>query len=659
VIAAAATLEAGQPEDALTLIEPAIAADDCPPVDHVWLMVQAARAYTEIGRFDAAIRAAETIQTIRLTHAHDVTATAIAGTAAVLLYILAGLGTGDTEAAVSGMDTTAVWWRFLHVADGATAAIEREFTTWTQRTIIMLLRGTDEANNELFVASTLASHLGDHGGWRSWECLNIQQAFLEIGRASPPDRVSDLLNRLRLAGDEKALGRAVGRLVADGPSAAVTAAAAQIDFTDLTGWTGTTSHTNLALLERSGDVLDATTATAAVAWLLATLTDPDEFLTRTSPTYWVGHQLISTLAGVVPSAPANDQRAVAEFVVGLPAQTDQAIATDWARVVHALPVTIWIGALADAAIGACDAHHVVLRQALLGVVAASSGQARQQLLAEIQEGSLEAFVALNDARAVSTDVARQLIDQLVPLVQGHIDRARHGAFGGGGLDAGRTLTILNAVHPDVAQWEPIYALLDEPAVAASHKMTPCDVLATWTKELPTAVRDRMRTIVTSMIDNPTSLADPFHGQPDALGPAAWLAAALATDGSTNEKLLIRLLAGDDDHRKYAARVAMAGLEPEIAVGVLNPLIQDRKADVRAAAAAAVAHLILEGTESPLAISTIRKAIADPGTQVPLSVARTLRWRQERPAVATKLLSELAAHPAASVRRAALPPDVVF
>jgi len=88
-------MEAARPDEALTLIQATLDYRDSTPVDHAWLTVRYARACMDLGRFDEARVAAETVQTIRLTHAHDVTATAIAGTAALLLFILADLGTGN------------------------------------------------------------------------------------------------------------------------------------------------------------------------------------------------------------------------------------------------------------------------------------------------------------------------------------------------------------------------------------------------------------------------------------------------------------------------------------------------------------------------------------------------------------------------------------
>jgi len=145
VVAAAALMEAARPDEALTLIQATLDYRDSTPVDHAWLTVRYARACMDLGRFDEARVAAETVQTIRLTHAHDVTATAIAGTAALLLFILADLGTGNTAAAVSGMDTTAVWWRFQNTAPAlpprssgssrpGPAAVSRSFPATTPQT---------------------------------------------------------------------------------------------------------------------------------------------------------------------------------------------------------------------------------------------------------------------------------------------------------------------------------------------------------------------------------------------------------------------------------------------------------------------------------------------------------------------------------------------
>ncbi|GLZ28074.1 hypothetical protein Lesp02_02640 [Lentzea sp. NBRC 105346] len=449
VVAATALLERARPDEALDLLQTTLERNDNTPVDQAWLTLQHARACLEIGRIDDARSDTVQVQRIRLSHANDVTATAIAGTAARLLFTLSDWGTQDVQEAISGLDTTAVWWRSQRVAAGSTAVIEREFTTWTHRSAVVF-HAEDTPNNRLLTASLLASHLGDHSAWRTLDSLNAKQALLRVGRASDPDQVRELLTTLRTSGDDKGLDLAVRRLVANGPAAAVTAAAAEID---LERWTHTTSSTNLTLLRRGGDVLDQPTASAAVRWLLATLVAPGDFLSRTRPAFKTSHRLIDTLAGVLQAAPPHDRFAVTEFVLALPAQDSQTIAASWAGVIRALPARTWTSELASRAARAAGAHHDDLRLALLGAAAPTDDGARQQLLSEIcGSNALDALAAFGDVSALPDDVAGDLIAVVESRITKQIIEARQGSWGSGPHDVGRALLVLNSTHPNVAQW---------------------------------------------------------------------------------------------------------------------------------------------------------------------------------------------------------------
>lgn len=192
VVAAAALLEQVRPDEALDLLRSTLDRDDNAPVDHAWLTVQHARACLDIGRIDAARSDAVQVQHVGLSHAGDVTATAIAGTAAGLLFTASDWGSGDVQEAITGQDTTAVWWRFQRVATGSNAVIEREFNTWARRSAVVFA-AEDTANNRLFTAALLASHLGDHNAWRALDSLNARQALLRVSRASEPELARELL----------------------------------------------------------------------------------------------------------------------------------------------------------------------------------------------------------------------------------------------------------------------------------------------------------------------------------------------------------------------------------------------------------------------------------------------------------------------------------
>lgn len=648
VVTAATLLEQAQPDRALDLLQSALDRDDNSPVDHAWLAVQHARAYLEVGRVDEARASAVQVQEVRRGHADDVTATAIAGTAALLLFAASDIGSRDVQEAIMGLDTTAVWWRSQRVATGSNAVIEREFTQWSRRTGFRTFAAEDVANNRLFTASLLANHLGDHNTWCHLDSLNTQQALLRIDRESEPDRVRDLLTALRRNGDDKALEHAVRRLVADGPAIAVAAAAAEIDFAH---WTHTTSRTNLTLLRRSGDVLDEHTAAVAVGWLLATLKDPNAFVARTRPKFTLGSRLVDTLAGVVPAAPSGDQLIAAEFVLALPAQHDQLMAISWARVIRALPASTWAADLAYRATESATVHHAELRLALLGAAAPICEKAREALLVEIRDSSWNALAEFGDLTHLPEDAAQHMINMAEARINNTIADATQGADVYGSHDAGQALVVLNRTHLRIARWDPIYALLGHRQVAAHHKRDICSDLARAADRLDPDVRARLNEIAMAIVGQPSAPLDRYDDRPSAIGPAAALAASTSTNLEATQHLLTQLLSGNDDQCVWATWVAMR-LDPSVAAGVLATLARDEDTSVRAAAASCLAGLVINGSADPLAIAALNQSLDDPGTRVPLHIAKSLADHPEPNAVACSLLNQLGTHRSAAVRAAA-------
>jgi hypothetical protein len=80
-----------------------------------------------MGRLDEARSVAVDVLNVRVTHPADITATAIAGAAAVLLFNTATWAQADIAEAITGMDTTAAWWRTQTVSSGLVALAERTF----------------------------------------------------------------------------------------------------------------------------------------------------------------------------------------------------------------------------------------------------------------------------------------------------------------------------------------------------------------------------------------------------------------------------------------------------------------------------------------------------------------------------------------------------
>jgi hypothetical protein len=641
---AAALLETGRIQEALTLLAPVIEAGDLEPVDDAWLVIQRARALREIGRFEDARTDAHDAQRIRQSARDDVTALAVAGTADVLLFNTAPFEERDLEMAITGADTTASWWRAQVTSRGLTASIERSFRKWARDSTVTF-GGEDVANNRLYAASLSASHAGDHGAWRNLATLIGSDALLRVHRQDDPEGARQALTLLRLAGAVKELAVAVKQLAANGPAIAVTQAA---DAIDLDRSTRTTARADLVLLQHGGHLAEPDTATRIVGSLLSTLDDPVAFATRTQPSYVLEDQLAVTLAAVLPSADSDAQERVAQRVITLEPHPEQLTAGSWARVLEALPDVVWTAETASRARMGADQHHDMLRLPLLGIAARYDATAATTLLALAREGSLAALISIGDVRQLPTDVADALTDRLGEAAESIIADAHSGKFRIGGYDIGAALALLNVWHPASARWDPLLRLLADNSVMPSSKRGAMGSLASLAENLPAEASERLLPIVGSIAKREApAAAEALDEQRDAAGEAANLVVALGgLDIDDSLDRIPDLVAGESGDRRWAAQVAGRAQRSED-IGVLITLAADADPGVRAAAASGLAALVADGRGGSSARRALERCIDDPGAQVPAHVAGTLAAVGGD--VAVELLAGLREHPSAFVR----------
>jgi hypothetical protein len=127
VAAVAGLVEEDRPDQAVLMLRKALELDDAEPVDHAWLTVQYARSLAEIGKLQQARDAAISVQGLRRLHPEDLSAAAIEGIAAQLLFRITAFGSGDLEQAIRGADTAVAWWRQQAGEHGLAAVLERSF----------------------------------------------------------------------------------------------------------------------------------------------------------------------------------------------------------------------------------------------------------------------------------------------------------------------------------------------------------------------------------------------------------------------------------------------------------------------------------------------------------------------------------------------------
>jgi hypothetical protein len=644
VAAACALLDDGRIDEAVELLEETLAGDEAGPVDHAWLSVQHARLCAETGRVAEARQAAIAVQQVRARAGSDVTATAVAGAAAALLFNTSSWEQRDVKEVITAGDTAAAWWRSQTVVRGLDALVDRTFSDWARDESVTVGAG-DVVNNQLISASLIANHGADHGGWRHLSGLLGRDQLLRLDREADAELARDGLATLRRAGDKAAVKLAVKNLVADGPAAALTLIANDVQ---LDKSTRTSGLTDLTLLQLGGDLIEREVADKVVTWLLAGLEDPTSFQQRTSPSYVVGIQFVETLAGVLPAASSPVQQSVVEFLLAFPALEDQAWATAWARVVHAVPDDIWTAEVAQSLGEVADEHNFVLQFTLLGIAARYDEDVKDRLKEEAEGGSLRALEQLGNVTDLPTSVVQGMIETLAKQVEGQIEEAHSGRFGLGS-DIGRELALLNIWHLDVAQWNPLLNLLGDPAVAAEHKKGAIKLLGQVAERLPTEVKERLGPIAVDIAEQSEPVLTPFDDGQDLVGTSVRLAMALGAFAPEEEiDRLLDLLAGNADERRWAAHV-ISSIGRAEDTRLLVALTQDRDPNVRAVSAGALAQLVARGQEDNLIEAAFQRCLLDPGTWVPSNIAGTLSSEPELSPVAERALHHLRGHASAQVR----------
>lgn len=180
--AAASLVEEGRVDEAIKLLEAELARDVSEPVDNAWLTLQHARTCAEVGMLDQARTAAISAQRVLVTNPNDVTATAIAGAAAELLFNTSAWGQRDVKDVITGADTAAVLVARATMSEALTALADRTYKAWARdTTVVEFFGGADMVNNQLLAASLTANYVGDHADWRHQSALLGRDKLLRLG----------------------------------------------------------------------------------------------------------------------------------------------------------------------------------------------------------------------------------------------------------------------------------------------------------------------------------------------------------------------------------------------------------------------------------------------------------------------------------------------
>lgn len=507
--------------------------------------------------------------------------------------------------------------------------------------------GLDDAiNNSLFAAHMNAHLSADHGTSLTTGSL-LARNTLMFGDATDKCR-AEALNDLRRSGDARSVERAARRLWATGPLAPLADAASRIRPDS---WTHSTARANLALWEHAGDLLEGPTADDAALYCLEVLRDDAGFTTRTTPSFLIPLHTLEALAGLLPAATSAVHAELATFVAGLPPIRDEANARATARAAANLRSSELTDPAVRAALrdAAAAQPHAALSTTILGVLAPIDERARTALVARVGEGDDIALGALGDVRLLTDDTARPLADRMSERLEDLREQAKAGSFPMLSANPARTLAQLAIWFPDVTDFDSLVRFLRDEHVAGEHKLGPCLVLAAGSDQLPEPTRAALRDLGDSL---PDGLGDQV-GHPMGAAPVI-LAAAMTASTVQPTGVIAQLLAGSARDREDAALLLACLRQPEH-TGALIALVGDSRLTVRSTAAYALALRVAASDDSPadqLAVDGLKRALEDPGANVPIAIARGVLRAREPAAVVGELIAPLTAHISANVREIA-------
>ncbi len=629
----AALMENDQPGEAADIAHVTIGSDRLGPIDHAWLRLQHARALYELGDWAPVRETAVELIALSARAPRDVTASAISGAAANLLFATADWEGIDFAQTVAATDTAAAWWRQQVVGWGLRRQRDEAFNAWAHDT--SGAPGFEDAWDHLRAATLMAGFLGDHGSWRG-AMEDLAKYVLTSGSLTVKQTdIENALDILRTAGAHQSLKKAARWIANNGPVLAVKNIA---DACLPSRSTVTTFHADLELLAAARDLLEPDHAATVVNWAIARFDEPTALEESLHPQFDVQKSLVELIADLVSVVPPDGLTAVLTWALNAVPEYPGLTAAGMRNLVNRIPPEVWTHELATRAAQLAEEAPWPLRYALLGAAAGNLPEVRTELEAQARAGEKEALYALGSVDRFDD----QLVEDLIQKAQA--DLSEHSGGQRDQADAAGLLTLLSLRHPDHARWDDLCAWLDQVDQRADLAYV-LERLARGAAGIPSEVTARLRPAVQRILALPPE--DPQSGRiwPPFSAQASFLLAAL--DQLDQHKLdpasLNPLLSGDRIHRQFAA--LLCGKPDRIGDGLLTSLACDPDPHVRATAASVVAHRVIDG--DLIGEALLPQLVQDPGIAVAKILAREAAKHSSRSL--TEMLSSLRSHPSSQVK----------
>lgn len=602
IAASAALIECGQIEDAIKILDTAIDADRCWPVDQAWLLAQRARALAELGKRSRARNDALAVQTIRAEYPHDASATAIAGAAARLVFQVSDIGSEDISEVVTVADSAGAWWWTQVLAQGLGQEADQHFAAWAGG------EPSDSGANQLRAASLIAGFTADHGSWRRAMALFGRHRLMPAKSSCDADEVVGPLVVLRLAGDRRSLSDAASNVMRSGPAQAVSRVASEIDL-DVT--THTRALTEIEFLTAVGDVVATPDADRHMDWALQVLEDQRPLAERIDPGFDVHHYLLKMINGLLLAVGQATRRRVIDRVLSLDSQAKQSAASGWARIVRSMPSESWTPDDADRARARSGEHNWELEYALLGVAAPRHEEVMQRLITEAEAHQFKVLHALRELKGLPDGLAKALREMASRHVCAQLHRADSGGGYAMGADWAWYVAALNLSNPSLADWPTLLQLIQHPLAHPQHVIGAVNLLASNAHEVPREIALKLSEACRSILDRRP--VDVFSST-DIKAEAKWAAISLeGVSGTRDPACIFELLAGSETDRRIASlTIGLDRMADQLPA--LTALAFDESPVVHGAASEALGIWVGDGVGGDRAIAVARRVIQSSGTR---------------------------------------------
>jgi hypothetical protein len=626
VLRTATLIERGRVDEALKLTADELSqASSLDPVNFAWMEVQHARSLLEIGKYKRARRLAIHVQRIQASAAIDPTAMAIAASAAGILFRVSGWFQQRPSASISSNDTAAGWWRNQTIAYGLETFLNDRFAQWADENTDVPGHFRDTWQR-LRTATLLSGFAGDHPSWRA-EYAQLAQYTLQ---ACPTGQLSTeacagLLTDLRLAGDEDSVKRCARKLLRAGPQDAVRRACASVNLRESTHSTG---RSDLELVGSAAEVIEEDQADKYVREAVQILEDERRYAKRVRPTLLIHNYVLQTLESLMRDSAVSTagRRVLIDFFLALPAIIDQSFAHSLARVLRAVPEDGWAPEDLDQ-LRLRNDDNWELKETLVGITALGVDEAREELLDALRQGDRRMLRNVADVRSIPQDAAAAQITILSASVRSEAEEARAGTFY---RNDSRDLAMLNIWHPDIADWTPIYELLNEFRVMPSSLIALAALIRDASSHVRQDIREQLLPRLEHVRDRtPIDFGEWLEASQQLRNVIREAVDALAP-GTVSDTELWGLVGGSTEGRSAAARIV--GRRRDISrIDILACLSHDEANIVRASAAQWIAKWLENDDVAERCNALLAELATAPGTLIARAIVSGLQSEASRAA----------------------------